>query len=111
MNVLELVCPVCKTNKFDERYKKDGLYVCANLPRGEEGGICGKIVAIYCKGCKHNISENNLGLRGDVYECKECGKPHWGYTEWKRDRLEIEKYITEHHKKMNEIIFNLKNRK
>lgn len=108
MNTLELVCPVCKVGIFDHKYLSDGLYVCANYPHGEDGGQCKRIVAIYCKKCNKTISEDKLGLRGDVYECKECGTPHWGYTEYKRDRLKARRFLDSYKSSMLDIMDSLK---
>jgi len=108
MSVLDLVCPVCKVSNFDSKYLDDGLYVCANYPHGEDGGQCKTIVAIYCKKCGKIIDENRLGLRGDVYECKNCGTAHWGYTEYKRERAVARKYLENYKSSMLNIIDSLK---
>lgn len=72
-----LFCPECQTDKHVDKYAEDGLYVCAT---------CGKILGYLCRGCDKIYMGNRLGLHGNVYECKLCGKIQWGYTEWKRDQ-------------------------
>lgn len=70
-----LSCPNCDSTKFKPEYEQDGLYVCKE---------CGKVIGYYCNGCGRFYSSNRLGIHGDVYECKLCGKIQWGYTEYKR---------------------------
>lgn len=70
-----LYCPECNGNEFDPLYAEDYFYVCKK---------CGNIVGYYCTGCGRMFTKNRLGLHGDVYECKLCGKIQWGYTEFKR---------------------------
>lgn len=70
-----LYCPECHGKEFESQYAEDYFYVCKN---------CGKIVGYYCTGCGRMFTGNRLGLHGDVYECKLCGKIQWGYTGFKR---------------------------
>ena len=74
-----LNCPSCGIVDHVQKYSIDGLYVCA---------LCGKILGYLCDGCDRIYTSNRLGLHGDVYECKICGKIQWGYTEYKRDKSE-----------------------
>lgn len=101
MNPSDLKCPKCGANSFNEKYTKDNLFVCIN--KDDEGCACGAIVAIYCKECEKIIEKDDLGLRGDVYECKECGTPHWGYTEYSRDRAARQKEIQDAVKQLEDL--------
>ena len=71
-----LYCPGCGIDQHQEKYAEDGLYVCEK---------CGKVLGYLCAGCNKVYLENRLGLHGNVYECKLCGRIQWGYTEYKRD--------------------------
>ena len=71
-----LFCPNCKTDKHNIKYEKDYFYVC---------DTCGKPLGYLCKGCDRVYLENRLILHDDLYVCKECGQPQYGYTEWKRE--------------------------
>ena len=72
-----IICPNCNTDDHVREYEIDDLYVCVR---------CGKVLGYRCSGCEHTYLSNRLGLHGDVYECKICGKIQWGYTEWKRNQ-------------------------
>ena len=72
-----LMCPTCKTDEHLTGYEEDGLYVCVN---------CLKPVGYLCHGCDKVYLENRLGLHGDVYECKICGRIQWGFTEFMRNK-------------------------
>lgn len=85
----KFVCPRCKKTALNKKYEKDGLYVCSNILPEKDNCVCGKIIAIKCNNCNKFLSEDRFGLRGDVYECKQCGTPQWGYTEYKRERAAI----------------------
>ena len=67
----------CGSTTFEAEYEIDGFYVCSK---------CGTAVGYYCSGCDRTFTSNRLGLHGDVYECKICGRIQWGYTEWKRNK-------------------------
>ena len=69
-----LECSVCKTDKHQSTFAKDGFYVCSD---------CGKPLGYYCKGCDRVYLENRLGFHTDVFVCKVCGEIQWGYTDWK----------------------------
>jgi len=84
------VCPTCGNSIYIKEYEKDGCYVCAYKPNGEDGGICGKVIGCICNRCGQLLAEDRFGLRNDVYECKICGQPQWGYTEYKKSRKEFE---------------------
>ena len=73
-----LICSKCGSNKQDPVYEKDNFFICAD---------CGHAIGYDCPGCNHFYTENRLGLHGDVYECKICGRIQWGYTEWKRKKI------------------------
>ena len=75
MEMPGLFCPDCKSDKHDPRYATDNFFVCVK---------CGKPLGYYCAGCDKVYETNHLGLHGNVYECKLCGKIQWGYTEYKR---------------------------
>ena len=75
-----IYCPDCKTDKHVPEYELDNLFVCST---------CGKIIAYYCSRCEQMYRSNRLGLHGDVYECRICGKIQWGYTDYKRKKGEI----------------------
>ena len=77
-----LFCPNCKIDKHDSAAEKDGLYKCAE---------CNKTLGYYCRGCNKVYIENRLGRRGDEWHCKECNAIQWGYTEYKRLQLGLEK--------------------
>lgn len=77
-----LFCPDCKIDKHVPSAEKDGLYICAN---------CNKILGYLCRGCNKVYTENRLGRRGDEWHCKECNTIQWGYTEYKRAKLSLEK--------------------
>jgi len=70
-----LPCPKCGTERHDPKYEADGFYVCSD---------CGEPIGYLCSGCDRVYLSNRLGLKGDVYVCKECGTIQWGYTEWKK---------------------------
>lgn len=73
-----LECWNCGTEgKHNESYEKDGLYVCSN---------CGKVNGYLCYGCDRVFLENRLIQNGDVWVCKDCGQPHYGYTQWMRNK-------------------------
>lgn len=72
-----ITCPDCNSETLDPKYAQDNFYVCAK---------CGKAIGYLCTGCDEVYFANRLGLHGDVYECKICGKIQWGYTEWKRNK-------------------------
>ena len=69
-----LKCPVCNTDNHQPQYEKDGLYVCSK---------CGKVLGYLCSGCDVVYLENRLIKHTDLYICKVCGRPQYGYTEWK----------------------------
>lgn len=78
-----LTCWNCGTEgKHVPKYEEDYLYVCAN---------CGKVDGYMCRGCNELYLRNRLIKYGDVWVCKECNQPHWGYTEWKRTEDHFEK--------------------
>lgn len=83
VTILEVSCPNCGGNIYRKKYAEYGCYFCKTVDIGTLK-TC-NYVNIYCVSCKQWISESDLGLHGDVYECKKCGKTHWGYTELKRD--------------------------
>ena len=97
MEVLSVTCPKCGTHTFFDDYIKYNLYVCNNVVNAGFGFTteCDRFVACRCCGCGKELQEADMGLRGDVYECKECGKPQWGYTEYRRDKIKREKAFRE----------------
>lgn len=92
-------CPVCGSSKVREKYAKDDCFVCWNQPNGETEPICGTLIGVYCSQCDELLPGDRFGFRNDAYECKKCGKIHWGYTEYKRDRAaldaKVNSYISE----------------
>ena len=72
-----LICPKCNSQKQDPKYEKDLFFVCSD---------CGNVIGYDCLGCEKFYDENRLGLHGDVYECKLCGRIQWGYTEYIRNK-------------------------
>ena len=85
----ELRCPKCNSIEPDEKYIKDGAFICAH--RNSENIMCGCIVGIYCKICNKVYNADGFGFRNGSYECKECGKIQWGYTEYKQDKEKLQK--------------------
>lgn len=76
-------CPYCGSHDFEAKYVKDGCFRCTGFEYPSLNRC--SWVGFYCSGCNTLGMKEDLGLRGDVYECKRCGKPHWGYTEFIRD--------------------------
>lgn len=88
MSELEtMVCPKCGTTTPNEKYIKDGAFICAHR---DSKGVCGNIVGILCKGCNKIYAKDRFGLHGDVYECKECGRVQWAFTELMKERKKVE---------------------
>lgn len=73
-------CKQCGTDKLDPQYQIDDLFVCS---------VCGKVIGYRCSDCDRVFFNNRLGLHGNVYECKICGRIQWGYTEWKRNQTNV----------------------
>lgn len=89
--LLSLKCPKCGQTEPNKKYIKDGAFICAH--KNDEGFICGTVVGVYCKSCKEIYPADRFGFRNDAYECKECGKLQWGFTEYKKDRSILERSI------------------
>ena len=76
MKIYGLYCPNCqKEVKADPRYEDGQFYICSE---------CGKPIGYRCTGCEQFFGSNHLMLHQDLYICKVCGIPQYGYTDWKR---------------------------
>ena len=95
-NSSTLVCPTCGSKIFNEKYAKDECFVCWNRPKGENGGVCNTVVGCYCSTCQELLPADRFGKHNDVYECKKCGKPQWGFTEYKKDRESLERDLNKY---------------
>ena len=80
-NIGEVVCPICGGTQL-ERIKKwkseeynETLFSCL---KSKHDGLA------FCKGCKKLYPYEGFGKHGDVYECKECGRVQWEFTELKK---------------------------
>ncbi len=73
-----IICEHCFSSNFIEKYHENAFYVCSE---------CHQIHGYYCNKCGTWYYSSQLGLHGDVYECKKCGKIQWGYTDFKRDNV------------------------
>lgn len=89
--LMNLKCPKCGQTEPNEKYIKDGAFICAH--KNDEGFTCGTVVGVYCKSCKQIYQADRFGFRDDAYECKECGKLQWGFTEYKKDRSKLDRDI------------------
>ena len=78
MSKPNIVCPICSNSEFNETWAEKNVFLCDH--KNEDGQVCMGSV-IYCKYCDKQYPESNFGKHGDVYECKECGNVHWGFTD------------------------------
>ena len=75
MKIYGLYCPVCKREvKANPEYEINEFYICED---------CGKVIGYRCSGCEEFFEHNNLVLHDDLYVCKVCGTPQYGYSSWK----------------------------
>lgn len=72
-----LECPLCHHDRHNAMYEKAGLYVCST---------CGTVLGYYCGGCDRIYLENLTIEYNGAQVCKRCGKPQWGYTEYRRNK-------------------------
>lgn len=79
--VKEVSCPKCGGHSFGKANLEKGIYCCK---KEKCYGI-----ALFCEQCNKVYPESEFGKHGDVYECKKCGKVHWGYTDMRRARDEV----------------------
>ena len=78
MKVYGLFCNKCKKEvSAISMYEKDQFYVCSE---------CETPIGYRCKGCEEFFYENRLMLVQDLYICKVCGTPQYGYTQFKRNK-------------------------
>lgn len=76
-----LYCSTCNTDNHQPLFEKDGLYVCK---------ACGRVLGYLCFGCDRVYLENRLAFHNNVFVCKVCGVPQWGYTTYKKgERLPV----------------------
>ena len=91
IEMLEISCPVCGGHIFKKELAEKSNIYCCEAQKDEEHKCWAKL--IYCKKCGKYYPEEGFGKHGDVYECKECGSVHWGYTEWKRETDETHAFL------------------
>ena len=78
MKVYGAYCKNCNKEIEANRLHENSLfYLCKK---------CKAPIGYYCVGCEQFFTDNRLILHNDLYICKECGNPHYGYTEWKRNK-------------------------
>lgn len=90
MSKLNIVCPRCNNSEFEPKWAEKNVFLCSHLDENKK--MCfGSVV--YCKHCEKAYPESGFGKHGDVYECKECGNVHWGYTDLMKEREETRKLM------------------
>lgn len=72
-----LICQKCGSTRQDPHYEKDNFFVCSD---------CGHVIGYDCPECEHFYEDNRLIPHNDLYVCKVCGHPQYGYAEWKNKK-------------------------
>ena len=77
----DMPCPDCGGTLYQKTKSFETIYFCAKFKT--PGEYCNK--EIYkCTGCNKFYFQDGFGRKGDIYECKICGKTQWDLTEEKR---------------------------
>ena len=88
----DCVCPNCGSNNFyPDQFAKDNVFWCQKEIAPKK--YC-KTVICYCEQCKKYYTEDKFGKRNDTWECKICGKTHWGLTEKNRSDAELKELLS-----------------
>jgi ribosomal protein L37E len=84
---LDIPCPICGNHEFTTAKMPRGgwlktVYWC-KTGRGVRpcmGYVC------YCKGCDKLYPATGFGFHNGAYECKECGRVQWEYTDLMKEQ-------------------------